>query len=72
MYKCYVFYPVGLGGGEMMKKFNKPYLEVINLNSKDSIKSTCVIECTCDIEACTCEVVCGCDDDCVVFIDPSH
>ena len=55
-----------------MGKFGKPYLGVVNLDIKESIESSCVLECTCDLETCTCDQVCGCDDDCIIYIAPSR
>lgn len=54
-----------------MKKFNTPYLQIVRLDSNETIKATCVLECSCDIESCTCDLVCGCDNDCLIYIDPS-
>ncbi len=54
-----------------MKKFNKPYLQVVSLDMNESINTTCVIECKCDIDTCTCNMVCGCVGDCTIVINPS-
>lgn len=54
-----------------MKTFNKPYLKVVNLDLRENVSTACVLECSCDIESCTCNQVCGCDDDCIVIVQPS-
>lgn len=54
-----------------MKEFNKPYLKVVNLEQRESISTTCVLECSCDIDTCTCNMVCGCVGDCTIIIAPS-
>lgn len=55
-----------------MKKFNRPYINVINLDQNASVSTTCVIECECDIVSCTCDEVCGCVGDCTIQIVPSN
>ena len=54
-----------------MKTFNKPYLNITNLDEQESVSTTCVVECTCDIDTCTCNMVCGCVGDCTIVIQPS-
>ena len=54
-----------------MKKFNTPYLQVVYLDSKDSIKAACILECECDTVSCTCDTVCECVGDCLIQIAPS-
>ena len=54
-----------------MKSFSKPYLMVVNLDQKASVQTTCVLECSCDIDTCTCNMVCDCVGNCQIVIDPS-
>ena len=49
-----------------MKTFNKPYLEVINLDQRESVSTTCVMECTCNIDTCECV------GDCTIQLDQSN
>ena len=54
-----------------MKTFNKPYLKVVNLDARDAFNTTCVLECSCDIEICSCDSECDCVGDCIIIVDPS-
>ena len=38
----------------MKKFFHQPYIEIVRIESSESIQGTCVLECTCDIDACSC------------------
>ena len=54
-----------------MKKFDRPYLKVINLDDHDAVGTACVIECHCNTVSCTCNDVCGCVGDCEIYVSPS-
>lgn len=50
----------------LMKTFNKPYIEVINLDQRESVSTgDCVLECTCNLDTCECV------GDCALYIDTS-
>lgn len=55
-----------------MKTFNKPYLNVINLGQKEDVTTGCVVDCKCDIDTCTCNMVCECVGNCVIVIPTSN
>ena len=55
-----------------MKTFNKPYLKVVNLDQRESVSTTCVMECSCNIDTCTCNTVCDCVNVCTIQVEPSN
>ena len=52
----------------MKKKFHNPYIEIVRLDTGESIKGSCFLECMCD-KVCT---ECECDVDCLIIKDPSN
>ena len=49
----------------MKKFFHQPYIEIVRIESSESIQGTCVLECLCDIDACNCV------GNCVLVLQPS-
>ena len=52
----------------MKKKFHNPYIEIVRLDTGESIQGSCYLQCDCDI-VCT---ECDCVGDCIIIQAPSN